>query len=450
MTRRRLTLATAFLTVGALLTFPAEGLARPGDLDPTFSGNGIVRGPQVRGSQLGSTMYSANAVATQSDGRIVVADQHWIARYRPNGNLDTSFGHNGYVDTFATAGIGAAFEGLGLGVLPGGQIMIAGSVRVHGGSPAFQARMAVSQFKPDGDLNTSFGDGGAKVVPGLGFSYGGQPTALAIGRDGSIVLAGETWNPLRNEDFAVAKLTPKGQLDPSFSGDGMKAFGFARRQEEFPDVSIDRRGRIVVAAKSAERGRRRHTAFGIGRLKPSGRADRSFAGDGLKLVHGTGVAEGLAIRRRSQILVAGERPNHRGTRSKIVLAQVKASGSIDRSFGDRGLAHTAARKRAYAGDVALQGDGKALLVGSTDSRRFHSDALLLRYTRGARLDRTFSGNGRTITDFGGNDVGGGIAVQSNGKILTCASTAFYGRHATPIRRWYDLARYKNNGLPAGG
>src|SRR5207249_1924965 len=126
-------------------------------------------------------------------------------------------------------------------------------------------------------------------------------------------------------------------------------------------------------------------------------------------------AAAVAIRRRNRILVAGERPSRRQTRSKIVLAQVRANGSIDRSFGLRGLVRTAARKRAYAADLALQG-GKVLLVGSTDSRRFHSDVLLARYRRTGRLDRRFSGNGRTITDFGGNDAAGGIAPQANVQI----------------------------------
>ena len=42
---------------------------------------------------------------------------------------------------------------------------------------------------------------------------------------------------------------------------------------------------------------------------------------------------------------------------------------------------------------------------------------LARYTSDGTLDTTFSGNGKANTDFGGDDLGNAMAIQSNGKIV---------------------------------
>src|SRR5437868_12155127 len=67
----------------------------PGDLDPTFGGDGIVR------TDLTPAEEDGYAVAIQPDGKIVVAGEMGtgspnpsmaIVRYETNGSLDPSFG----------------------------------------------------------------------------------------------------------------------------------------------------------------------------------------------------------------------------------------------------------------------------------------------------------------------------------------------------------------------
>ena len=83
----------AALLVG--LVVPAAAQAAPGDLDPSFSGDGKQTTDFVGFSW-------ARATVLQPDGKIVAVGQDAVpgvdfalARYNPNGTLDKSFSGNG-------------------------------------------------------------------------------------------------------------------------------------------------------------------------------------------------------------------------------------------------------------------------------------------------------------------------------------------------------------------
>src|SRR5690349_11123753 len=82
---------------GLLLVIAAASAAKsaPGDLDPTFGGDGVIR------TDLTPAEDHGFAVAIQPDGKIVVAgvaglggkdSRFAIVRYNTEGTLDTSFG----------------------------------------------------------------------------------------------------------------------------------------------------------------------------------------------------------------------------------------------------------------------------------------------------------------------------------------------------------------------
>jgi hypothetical protein len=75
---------TAALGLLALLTAPVSALAAAGDLDPSFSGDGIATTPE-----------GSPGVALDSRGRIVVAFYYGAERFMPNGTLDRSFSGDG-------------------------------------------------------------------------------------------------------------------------------------------------------------------------------------------------------------------------------------------------------------------------------------------------------------------------------------------------------------------
>ena len=125
-----------------------------GSLDTSFDGDGVVLTP------IGSLGDIGNSVALQSDGRIVVAgylavgpDQDFaLARYNPDGSLDTSFGGDGTV----TTAVGPGFEfGHSVVVQPDGRIVVAGN-----SSNGTNDDLTVLRYNADGSLDPSFsGDG---------------------------------------------------------------------------------------------------------------------------------------------------------------------------------------------------------------------------------------------------------------------------------------------------
>ena len=92
---RRLVIRTAFIAavLGSVI-LSAGAQAAPGDLDPTFSGNG------KQTTDFGGSS-EAKAVVVQPDGKVVVVGATFrdfapaLARYKPNGTLDTSFSGDG-------------------------------------------------------------------------------------------------------------------------------------------------------------------------------------------------------------------------------------------------------------------------------------------------------------------------------------------------------------------
>jgi len=175
---------------------------RTGTLDPSFGGDGTVL--TDFGSSRGD---SASALALQPDGKIVVAGSSSIsggnlsalARYLPNGTLDTSFSGDGKV----TTDVGGTNWGSAsaLALQPNGKIVVAGMSNASGNSD-----IALARYLPNGTLDTSFsGDG--TVLTNFGSGSNEEATALAIQpRDGRLVVAGVTWaRASGNQDFALAR-----------------------------------------------------------------------------------------------------------------------------------------------------------------------------------------------------------------------------------------------------
>src|SRR5262249_16126887 len=109
--------------VALLLAAPSTGRAHPGDLDPSFGTGGIVT------TSFGTAVVNAGGIALQADGKIVAVGSAGapsafaLARYNPNGNLDTSFGTGGTMTTSFGAGSAAAAVAL----QGDGKIVAAGS-----------------------------------------------------------------------------------------------------------------------------------------------------------------------------------------------------------------------------------------------------------------------------------------------------------------------------------
>jgi uncharacterized delta-60 repeat protein len=113
---------------GGSTDFGLVRLLPNGTLDPSFDGDGVVI------SDFGGSEQGRSVIAL-GDGRIVLGGQHAsdlaLVRYLPNGSLDGTFGTGG----LATADSGTNETVGQLIVLPNGKLLTAGSTLTSQGSP---------------------------------------------------------------------------------------------------------------------------------------------------------------------------------------------------------------------------------------------------------------------------------------------------------------------------
>src|SRR6266550_6615523 len=160
--------------------------AADGDLDPTFGTDGKVL------TDFDHSTDIANAVAVQTDGKLVVVGTTYInndytdedfavARYNAHGTLDTTFGTGGKVRTDFP---GLAAVASSVLIQPDGKIVVAG-----GAFPLFTflGDFKVVRYNPDGSLDSSFGEGG--IVTTI-FPEGSYASDVALQADGKIIAAG--------------------------------------------------------------------------------------------------------------------------------------------------------------------------------------------------------------------------------------------------------------------
>jgi uncharacterized delta-60 repeat protein len=301
----RIVVVGSSFRAGTGMDFAVLRLKPGGGLDTTFSGDG----KQLSSFGSGATGDIANAVAIQQNGRIVVAGQSnqgaagylfAIARYLPNGNLDTSFSQNGkLVSEFGNGSLeDVAYD---VAIQPNGRIVVAGFSDQGAGNDDF----AIARYRPNGSFDTSFSGDGKRLI-GFGGTGGDQAGGVTIQPDGRIVLAGYAGT----KAFAATRLMPNGSIDTSFSGDGRQAFSFPNGDGsgQGTDVTFQSDGKLAVGG-FVDQGFTGND-FGVARLRPGGNLDDSFSQDGKRTVsfdNGSGKdqASGIAIQSNGSIVLAG-------------------------------------------------------------------------------------------------------------------------------------------------
>ncbi len=183
-----------------------------GNLDVTFGTQGKVA------TSIGTTASQSEAVLAQKDGKILVvgaSDKNIaIARYNPNGSLDTSFDTNGIV----TTALGSKYNYANAVTLQSdGKILVA--AEISNGSTTTAATgsdFALIRYNSDGSLDTTFGKSGIATYD-LG-SLTGKPSfdqaySLTVQSDNKILLVGGN-----GKDFALIRVNSDGSLDSTFTG----------------------------------------------------------------------------------------------------------------------------------------------------------------------------------------------------------------------------------------
>jgi uncharacterized delta-60 repeat protein len=383
---------------GSRYTWAIARYRTDGKLDPSFGSGGRVL------TEFG-TGGAAYAVATQANGKLLVAGAgdvdskedtgFTLARYTVRGRLDPSFGTNGRVLTAFAKIAGDKFSlarVIAVALQPDGKIIAAG----WSGGVDFRD-FALARYTARGRLDPSFGQGG-KVVSALGSQHQAQLAAAALQPDGKIVAAGSVLTG-GGSDFAVARFTDRGALDPSF-GEGGLVLTMRGPWSNASSVVVQPDGKIVVAGSTGfDSGSR----FALVRYTRDGKLDPSFGSGGEVLTevdssHTCGPGEvcagealrALEITPDGKLLAAGT-----GHGPYFAFARYALNGVLDPSFGTGGTVVTNFRLGATLSAAAVHSDGTIIGAGSSGG-----DFVLARYTNRGHLDASFGAGGKQVTPFG--------------------------------------------------
>ena len=207
-----------------------------------------------------------------------------VTRLNPDGSRDTGFNGNGT----ATVDFGVSFEesrAFGVRAQPDGKLLLAGLASGSGGS-----RWGLARLGNNGQIDTGFGNGGVVLFdPGITGYTPVQALDLWVRDDGSFLVTGalQVTPSTDNFDFGVFAFDASGSPDAAFGNAGgiVIPFDLGGPLIELPvAIQEDAQGRIIVTGF----GSISDTAYStqMVRLSPGGQLDPSF-GNGGKLVVST-------------------------------------------------------------------------------------------------------------------------------------------------------------------
>ena len=257
------------------------------------------------------------------------------ARLNADGSPDSSFGSAGTAIISFDPSDSADLTGIGIQPSTG-RIILSGTENAGTDSSLeTHAQWAVAGLSSNGTIDTSFGDAGKLV---FSFNAFDSATALAIGTDGKILLAGSagsqsliimtTSTTLTITDIAVARLNADGSFDNTFfSNTGLPG----RREFELPGVDS--------------------TTTILGNL-----------GMPVVLHYHTDYAQAAAIEPNGDIIIEGF---HQGYFNDENFAPTLLRLHADGTLAAIGVVSLPGQGQ-FAGGLALQADGKIVLTGDDD------------------------------------------------------------------------------------
>lgn len=252
------------LAIGADGRIAAVGEARNGAEDAAGVAVVLPDGTPDAGFAGGATTIETSvgndrgaAVALLPDGRVLVGDANGagagygftLVQLLPTGAADPSFGSGGSVTTPIPGGIATGSGGrvADLARLPDGRIVAAGyGYNNLETPPSDDSKFAAARYLADGELDSTFADGGifARQLSGLD----DRAETIDVAEGGRLLLAGVYEDPASTErEPAVLRLDPSGGLDPAFGDGGVVLRGqTAAFGELLNDAAVDDQDRLVT------------------------------------------------------------------------------------------------------------------------------------------------------------------------------------------------------------
>ena len=237
----------------------------------------------------------------------------------------------------------------------------------------------------------------------------------------------------------TASYAKPGELDKSFGsdGNGIVITAITNNIDKANSIAIQKDGRIVVTGYYYNVAGDQDIV--TVRYKSDGTLDNTFGGNGIvttPIGSDDDSANSIAIQNDGKIVVVGESRNNRNNYVYAVV-RYNSDGTYDNDFNGGGIVTTGIGSNDFAQSIAIQSDGKIVVAGSSKNTHDNDDVAIVRYNSNGTIDNTFGGgDGIVTTDIGNNDdFARSVAIQDDGKIV---ATGGSGGN-------YVVMRYENNG-----
>jgi uncharacterized delta-60 repeat protein/RHS repeat-associated protein len=243
-------------------------------------------------------------------------------------------------------------------------------------------------------------------------------------RAGSTPKIRNIWSPVYVDAMIMRErdndASSDGTLDSGFGSSGTVVTSISEPGLAGRRVMRGFGGKIYAAGTSSG-------DFALTRYNEDGSLDTAFGSSGVVTTSfgGTDVAYGMAIQEDGKVILVGS------SSGSFAIARYNTDGTLDNSFDSDGKVTTTGLGDAYG--VAIQADGKIVVAGWVGS-----DFSVARYNSDGSLDTSFDGDGKLTTNIGtSHDEAYDVAIQSDGKIVVAGKKGLSGSFA--------LARYNTDG-----
>lgn len=404
----------------SLLSFHAT--AQPIIPDSSFSGDGL------HSFTFYNNIDRGYGCAIQPDQKVVIAGlsrnpatsyfELCVARFLLTGDPDTAFSGDGFA--YISMGIVQTIGGLTpfVNIAPDGKIVIVNAGRPPSG---MSQDMMICRLDTAGAPDSAFNGGASLFVDMTGtHAWPDIATAFDFDSSGNLYAVGvsRTGGTPFDNDFAVIKVKPNGQLDSTFDADGKRLYNPSGAAEFGAGIKVISDGKIVFGGSAGSN-------MMLMKIDSTGMVDPTFNGTGFVTVNfGSATAmTSLMTDNLNRIVFAGFRTNG----NDVAVGRYLQSGLPDPGFNGSGLLTFNTGPANIVNAMAIQTDGKILVAGSADVTATGRDFMVARIDTSGAVDVSFNNSGfktQPIVVSNTDEDAFGIALTSNGSIFLSGSITY--------------------------
>jgi uncharacterized delta-60 repeat protein len=371
--------------------------------------------------------YAAGYVATNKDQAMAVV------RILADGTLDPTFGDAGVATFNVTKGTDKEVA-RGIALQADGKVVLAGTAEHDpsaSGVLSADTDVAVVRFDANGQVDSSFGDGGVLKLDlgtGLATRSADGPAALTgadvawgvqVLADGRLLVTAASRaadTDAQDTDLTLVAIDQDGKEDPTFAAQGRLRVDVDGGVES-PRQSVQLKDDTIVACGYTQKDGLTQPL--LVKFNVEGRLDAAFGEDGVahpSLLNTAAEAYDVELQ-GDKLITVGYGKDGADDTVDLVAPRFMPDGQVDETWGEAGLLRVDVAGEDDRGrDLAVLPDGRVLFAGSGKRTAGDIDAMLVVSNKDGAPDAHVGDAGKLLFDLGGvADAFYGVAVSADNR-----------------------------------